>query len=180
MNIWVAIDVDNYYHDLKVRVEEVKNELGIHYGTNNLPYHISLKISFLSPLNKENEIIRDIEEFYKTLKPFTLKTTKIEEGNSILWVRYMENEYLRNIAKVLNIMLNQKYNIPYHPFDIDYIFHTTLYMNEDQEMIQRGYLKLKDFNLPKELYINKFLIGYSNTGEPETYNVLKEIIIKNR
>ena len=177
MHIWVAIDVDNYYKDLKLKVEEAKDILSISYGTNNLPYHISLKISFLSPENKENDIIKDIEDFYKTLKPFKIKTKSIGEGNSILWVLYEDNDYIKYISKEINKMLYEKYNIPYHKFDLDYIFHTTLYMNEIQDNIKKGYEVLKDYPLPKELSIDKFLIGYSLTGNPETYNVLKEIIV---
>lgn len=67
---------------------------------------------------------------------------------------------------------------PYHEFDLNYKFHTTLYMNENAEILKNGYEKLKDEKLENRLYLNKYLIGYSPEGIPETYKVLKEIIVK--
>ena len=175
MYLWFSIDVDKYYQDLKEKVEYVKNEIGCIFDTNGLPYHISLKISFEVPIDKEYDIIKDIEDFYKSLKPFTIKTRGIEENNVILWVRYQENEYLTYISKKINEILNVKYGIPYHPYDTDFIFHTTLFMNDDHNIIHKGYKMLKNEKLKDELYINTFIIGYSPAGIPGTYSVLKEI-----
>lgn len=177
MYLWFSIDVDSYFNELKNKVEEVKNKIGFRYGTNGLPWHISLKISF-DAMGKENDIINDVISFYKTLKPFKVQPKGIEDGNVILWIRYFENDYLTYICKELNKMLNEKYNIPYHQYDLDYIFHTTLFMNDDPEIIKKGYEMLKEEKLPKELYVNKFLIGYSPLGKPETYSVIKEIIVE--
>ena len=175
MYLWLSINVDNYFQELKKKVANAMDEIGFRYGTNGLPYHISLKISFEAPLGKKEEIINSVEEFYKTLKPFVVKTKGIEEAFNILWIRYIDNEYLDYIGKELNKMLNEKHNIPYHKFDIDYIFHTTLFMNENQDIISEGYKLLHNEFLPKDLYINKFLIGFSKEGKPETYQVMKEI-----
>ena len=79
--------------------------------------------------------------------------------------------YLRDNKPILN----EKFNIPYHPFDIDYVFHTTLFMNSDNDIIAKGYEKLKDVKLPKEIHIHRFLVGYSLDGSPESYQVSKEI-----
>lgn len=177
MYLWLSIDVDNYYGYLKEKVEDTKKSLGFSYGTNGLPYHISLKISF-DAKGKENMIIKDIEDFYKTLHSFTIKPRSIEEENNILWVRYEDNIYLKGITTNLNKLLNEKYNIPYHEYDLDFVFHTTLYMSNNFDYIHNGYLMLKDEKLPKELFINKFLIGYSPLGLPETYSVLKEVVVK--
>ncbi len=177
MYLWFSVDVDSYYQDLKEKVEKTKEKIGFRYGTNGLPYHISLKISF-DARGEEESIIKDIESFYKTLHSFTINTKDIEEENNILWVRYHDNSYLKEITTNLNKLLNEKYNIPYHEYDLDFIFHTTLFMSEDHNNIHKGYLMLKDEILPKELVINKFLIGYSQLGIPETYNVLKEVVVK--
>lgn len=40
MYFWFSICVDEYFKDIKFEVNRVKEELGINYGTNNLPYHI--------------------------------------------------------------------------------------------------------------------------------------------
>ena len=175
MYLWFAIDVDKYFNDLKIKVEAAKNKIGFRYGTNGLPYHISLKISFEAPKGLENDIISTVEDFYKTLKSFTVRVKEIEANNKILWVRYYDNDYLKYIGTTLNKLLNDKYGIKYHDFDINFIFHTTLFMNENQEIINKGYELLKDEELPNELIINKLLIGYSPMGIPETYSVLKEI-----
>lgn len=178
MYLWFSIYVDNYYQILKEKVEKVKEEIGLRYETNNLPWHISLKISFEAPKDKESEIIKDVEAFYTTLKPFTLSPKSIEKNHNILWIRYQDNDYLTLIQKELNQLLNEKYHIPYHPYDIDFIFHTTLYMNDNENLISLGYEKLKCEELPKEIYLNKFLIGNSPLGIPETYQVIKEISVE--
>lgn len=178
MYLWLAIDVDDYYKDLKKKVSQIEKSLSFHYGTNGLPYHISLKISCKLPEGQEDLIIKDVESFYKTLKPFYIDVKGIEVDKGILWIRYYENDYIKYISQSLNKLLNEKYHIPYHKLDLNYKFHTTLYMNENAEILNKGYEKLKDEKLKNRLYLNKYLIGYSPEGLPETYKVLKKIIFK--
>ena len=175
MYLWFAASVDDYYKELKEKAFKINDELDIEFGAFNLPYHISLKISFEAPKNKEDEVIETIVNFFKTLKPFTVEPTHMEDNESILWIRYQDNEYLKYISSNLNQILNEKYDIPYHEFDLNFIFHTTIFMNDDKTLIKKGYDRLKNYELPKEISINKFLIGSSEEGLPYTFKVIKEI-----
>ena len=177
MYLWFAASVDDYYDNLKEKVEKVKKDLDFYFGTNGLPWHISLKISFEVPKGKEEAIINDLSNYFKTLKPFKVNPKCIDKENNILWVRYYDNENLSNISSYLNKMLNEKYQIKYHEFDNNFIMHSTLFMSDDKSIIDKGYLLLKDEALPKELLINKFVIGTSPEGKPETYSVIKEIAV---
>ena len=108
MYLWFSVSVDDYYKDIKPLVEKTKEEIGFRYGTNGLPYHISLKISFEAPLGMEESIILDVEKFYKTLKPFKIITNGIDYQQQILWIRYLDNDYIKYISEELNKMLNEK------------------------------------------------------------------------
>ena len=86
-----------------------------------------------------------------------------------------KNNILDNIHIDLNSMLLEKYNIGLHEYDLDFLFHTTLFMDNDEEKIKKAYERIKDITIPKAMLINKYIIGISETGEPGTYTVIKEI-----
>lgn len=178
MVLWLSVSVDEYFKYLKEKVDQIKEKLNFEFGLDNLPYHISLKITFECPKDKEDEIIGEIENYFKTLKSFDLKPKDIEIENNIVWIRYFENDYISNVSKNLNKMLNEKFNIPYHPFDLNFIFHTTLFMLDNSEIVKQGYELIKNTELPEKVHVNKYMIGFSLTGEIGTYKVLKEIVIK--
>ena len=175
MYLWFGINVDNYYKSIKERSILINDELNMEVANFELPYHISLKISFEVENGMEELIIKEVESFYKTLKPFKLKVRVIENAGTILWIRYFDNDYLRNISDELNRILNEKFNIPYHEFDLNFIFHTTIFMNDDKDKIKLAHDKFRNEKLPDELYINKFIIGGSDNGIPYTYKVFKEV-----
>ena len=175
MYLWFAVSVDDYYKKLKEKAFKINDELGIGFGIFSLPYHISLKITFEAPLDKENEIIDRVASFFQTLKPFTVYPKKVENAKTILWIRYQDNEYLKSIGSKLNEILNKEYDISYHEYDLEFIYHTTIFMNDDESLIEKGYELLKDEDLPDEILINKCLIGTSEEGLPYTFKVIKEI-----
>jgi hypothetical protein len=72
-------------------------------------------------------------------------------------------------------MLKDKYGIPLHEYDLDFIFHTTLFMDGDKEKINAAHTLLGDLNLPETLEANTFVIGKSETGENGTYRVYKTV-----
>ena len=65
--------------------------------------------------------------------------------------------------------------IPLHEYDLDFIVHTTLFMDDDKEKINIARQLLGDLNLPETLVANTFVIGTSETGENGTYRVFKTI-----
>lgn len=177
MYIWLSLNVDKYFNNMKMAVKKVKQKLQISYGDEKLPWHISLKMPFLVTNGEEESIINDIEKIYSTLSPIVLKIKSLEYLNNILWIRYYDDEKLKYIGRSINEMLKNKYNISYHEYDLDYKYHTTLFMNDNVNIIIEGYEALKNELLPEEIYIDKLFIGYSLDGKSDTWKILKEIKI---
>lgn len=174
MYLWIGIDVDSEFKELKRKVEKAYNEMNYDNVVVNLPYHISLKISFEAG-NKLDEIVNDLENLFKSYKPFTVETLSIENEKTICWIRYKDNEKISKIKEDVNSLLFNKYNIPYHEYDLDFIFHTTLFLDSDTSKVNEFYEKVKDFSIPKALTVNRFLIGTSLSGDPGTYSIIRKI-----
>ena len=85
------------------------------------------------------------------------------------------NEEIETLATKLNMMLREKYGVPLHEYDLDFIFHTTLFMDDDAEKINAAHNLLGNVYLPETLIANTFVIGKSETGENGTYMVYKTV-----
>ena len=175
MFVWVGINIEEQLKETRKAVDGVFEKIDISNVTCQLPLHISLKISF----NIENElfesILNDIVSIYSEQKPFEIEIKGIEKHENIMWIRMYSNEDLEVLATSLNIMLKEKYSIPLHEYDLDFIFHTTLFMDDDAEKINAAHTLLGDLDLPKNLVANKFVVGKSETGENGTYRVYKTV-----
>ena len=175
MYIWVGINVEEQLKEIRRAVDGVFEKIDISNITCQLPLHISLKISF----NIENElfksVLKDIESIYQTQKPFEIDIKGIEKHENIMWIRMYSNAEVEELATKLNLMLKEKYNIPLHEYDLDFIFHTTLFMDDDTEKINAAHSLLGDVHLPKSIVANTFVIGTSETGDNGTYKIYKTI-----
>jgi 2'-5' RNA ligase len=175
MFVWVGINVEEQLKETRMAVDGVFEKIAISNVTCQLPLHITLKIYF----NIENElfesVLKDIESIYHTQKPFEIDIKGIEKHENIMWIRMYSNAEIEELATKLNLMLKEKYNIPLHEYDLDFIFHTTLFMDDDAEKINIAHNLLSDLALPKTLMANRFVIGTSETGENGTYRVYKTI-----
>lgn len=175
MFVWVGINVEEQLKETRRAVDGVFEKIAISNVTCQLPLHISLKISF----NIENElfdsVLNDIVSIYEAQKPFEIKVKGIEKYENIIWIRMYSNSEVEELATKLNLMLKEKYNIPLHEYDLDFIFHTTLFMDDDAEKINIAHNLLGDLALPQTLMVNRFVIGTSETGENGTYRVLKTL-----
>lgn len=61
---------------------------------------------------------------------------------------------------------------------LDYKFHSTLFMDNDTEMIDKAYDLIRNEDLPSKLIANKFVIGTSESGKLGTYSVNKSVIVE--
>ncbi len=175
MYIWVGINVEEQLKEVRAAVDGVFEKIEISNVTCQLPLHISLKISF----NIENElfdsVLNDIIEVYNAQKSFEIKIKGIEKHENIMWIRMHSNEKIEALATKLNMMLREKYGVPLHEYDLDFIFHTTLFMDGDAEKINAAHNLLGDLELPQTLTANTFVIGMSETGENGTYRVYRTV-----
>lgn len=175
MYIWIGINVDGQLCDVKEKALEIDRNLCFKNSCFTLPLHISLKISFPVDDSRFQAVIGDIVEYYQSLKPFQIAIKGLEKDKNILWIRMVNNKEIDQIHDGLNEMLLEKYGVGLHEYDLDYKFHTTLFMDDDEEKISKAYELIKDIELPHSLIIDSFLIGTSKSGALGTYSVFKEI-----
>lgn len=175
MFVWVGINVENQLKETREAVDKVFEKIDISNVTCQLPLHISLKISFEIEKELFESVLNDIVDIYNAQKPFEIKVKGIEKHENIMWIRMYSNEKLEALATSLNLMLKDKYGIPLHEYDLDFIFHTTLFMDGDAEKINAAHGLMGDLCLPKTLVADTFVIGKSETGENGTYRVYKTV-----
>ena len=175
MFVWVGINIEEQLKETRRAVDGVFEKIDISNVTCQLPLHISLKISFEIENELFDSVLNDIVSIYREQKPFEIEIKGIEKHEKIMWIRMYSNSEIEALATSLNIMLKEKYNIPLHEYDLDFIFHTTLFMDDDAEKINSAHQLLGDFNLPQTLVANKFVVGKSETGENGTYRVYKTV-----
>jgi 2'-5' RNA ligase len=175
MFVWVGINVEEQLKETRMAVDGVFERIDISNVTCQLPLHISLKISFEIKNEVFDSVLNDIIDIYNAQKPFEIKVKGIEKHENIMWIRMYSNEDLEVLATSLNVMLRDKYGVPLHEYDLDFIFHTTLFMDDDAEKINAAHNLLGDLPLPKTLTANTFVIGKSETGENGTYMVYKTV-----
>ena len=177
MFVWVGINVEQQLKETRGAVDRVFEKIDISNVTCQLPLHISLKISFEIENALFDNILSDIISIYNAQKPFKIWIKGIEKYDNIMWIRMHSNEEIEALATALNTMLRDKYGIPLHEYDLDFIFHTTLFMDDDAKKINEAYDLLGNPELPEALVADTFVIGTSENGKHGTYRVYKTINI---
>ena len=177
MYIWVGVEVESQIAEIKKSAFEIEKKIGFENSNFTLPMHISLKISF--PVNDSvaNDVIYDIERLYYAVTPFEIDVDRIECYENISWIRYKQNDKIDGIHDRLNAMLFEKYGVGLHEYDCDYKFHTTLFMENNEEKIRSAYEMIKNVYLPKKISVNKLLVGVSESGKLGSYRVFREVNI---
>lgn len=175
MFVWVGIDVEKQLQDMRKAVNDVFQRMDISNVTCQLPLHISLKISFEISPDSFEAVLDDITSVYENCEPFSIEVKGIEKYDNIVWIRMHSNDSIERLATQLNMMLREKYGVPLHEYDLDFIFHTTLFMDDDKEKISMAHELVGDVCLPEKLVADTFVIGTSETGENGTYRVYKTV-----
>ena len=177
MYIWVGINVEEQLKETRMAVDGVFEKIAISNVTCQLPLHISLKISFEIENKLFDSVLNDIISIYEAQKPFKIDVCGVEKHENIMWIRMHSNVEIEELATKLNLMLKEKYNIPLHEYDLDFIFHTTLFMDDDAEKINIAHTLLGNLKLPETLVATRFVIGTSETGKNGTYRVYKTVSV---
>ncbi len=175
MFIWTGIDVDAQLAGIREKARRLEREQGIINSNLTLPFHISLKMSFLVEKDRADAVTECLEQYYRSLSPFEIPVAGIEYHTTIAWIRMKENESLNRIHDSLNELLLSHFGVGLHEYDRDYLFHTTLAMDDDAALVRRMYEALKDEPLPAVLTAQHFLIGASESGALGTYKVIQRI-----
>ena len=177
MYIWVGVEVESQIAEIKKFAFEIEKKIGFENSNFTLPMHISLKISFSVPDAVAENVMKDIEKLYHSVTPFEIAVDKIECYENISWIRYKQNDKIDEIHDRLNAMLFEKYGVGLHEYDCDYKFHTTLFMENNEEKIRSAYETVKNVYLPEKISVNKLLIGVSESGKLGSYRVFREVNI---
>ncbi len=175
MYIWTAIDIDNQLNNILPTAKEIEQNLAFKNSAFTLPFHISLKISFWIEDSDYLSVIKTLTAYYKTLSPFEIKIKGIEIENNIVWIKMDENGALNKIHNELDQLLMQKHGVSRHAFDLDFKFHTTLFLDDDSNKILTAFNQIKNLKLPSSLRANKFIIGSSKTGKIGSYKVTNSV-----
>lgn len=175
MFIWAGIDVDDELGEVKEKALLIDNSINFANSCFVLPLHISLKAAFQIDKSIFEEIALEISNYFKTIKPFEIAIDKIEMYDNIIWIRMKRCTYLDKVHDELNNILQEKYNIKLHEYDLDYKYHTTLFMDSNKDSIKEAYDLIKGVELPQKINANQFVIGTSETGELGTYKIYKKV-----
>ena len=177
MFVWTGILLEDQLNELKDKARKIEGDLKFPLSCHELPSHISLKISFFVEDDKFDKVVEELTNLYHHLLPFTVECDGIQKEGQIVWLRMKENVLLKCAQISVNSLLERRFNVPLHPYDCDFKFHSTLFMDNDKERIDSAYELIKDQTFPKNLSVNKFIIGKSNTGELGTFSIHKQITI---
>ena len=177
MYIWLGIDVDSQLCELKERAMRAERELGLTPSCYTLPMHVSLKMSFEVEAECFGAIVDDVVRYYESLAPFSVSVRGIEDEGGIIWLRMGESEQLNRVHDELNAMLGERWNIGLHEYDLDYKFHTTLFMSADGGKMRAAYERVADAPLPDALCVRRLVIGRSDSGALGTYTVYKTVTL---
>lgn len=174
MFVWIGIDVDSQLADIKEGAQDVEKKVGFDHSNFTLPLHISLKITFPVDDALFDAVKADIIKVFDEFEPFNITVDGIEFEDTICWILMERNPSLDGIHDRLNEVMLQKYGVPLHEYDMDYKFHTTLFMDDDIQRVDEAYELICGAAVPEVLYANKFVIGTSDTGALGTYKVVYE------
>lgn len=171
MYIWGAIDVENQLTEQKEKAVLIEKDISfLQSNICSLPLHISLKISSDVPEKYEDYVRKEILELFQSTKPFYVEIDKIELNKSIVWIKMKENEELKKLHNDLCYIFT-KCNVALHEYDSSFIYHSTLFLDSDENKIKEAFERIKSIELPTKLVANKFIIGSSHNGEVGTYKV---------
>ena len=152
--------------------------VGTKHSCYTLPMHISLKISFAVEQERSDEIVDRILSYLSATSPFDATVRGVERENTIAWIRYAESDDLKALSVGLNDMLLREYGIGLHPYDNDFKFHSTLFMDDDADKVVGALENMGTLPLPTTVRIHRFVVGTSPTGALGTYRVYREIEVE--
>lgn len=175
IHIFLGIDVENQFTEIKDKAREIDKNIGFKNSCFTLPLHISLKASFEIDKSIFNQVIEEVVNYYLSIQPFKITILNLESYDNIIWIRMNRNKTLDKVHDELNQNLLEKYKIKLHEYDLDYKYHTTLFMDNNPDIIKEAYEQINNIGLPKYLTANQFIVGVSETGELGSYKIYKRI-----
>lgn len=174
MFVWIGCKLpQSFEQELRTRCLEWNQEIGLDTVAFSLPQHISLKISFET--GQPEAVLEGLAAWLGEQKPFSVHVRNPEQAGNILWLPIAENQELERLHSELDARLARGFGVPQHPFDKAFLFHSTLFMDENAEKIAKMEELLSDYSTERELTVDTFLLGLSETGKAGSYRVVRQI-----
>ena len=174
MYIWIGCKLpESFAQEIRGRCLEQNRAIGLDLVAFSLPQHVSLKISFQS--ERYDEIVAYLSGFLSVQKPFSLRIQQAAQAGNILWMPVSDNEELRQLHARLDALLERHFGIEQHEFDTCFLFHSTLFMDPDTGKIAKMREALLPCPIARELTVDTFLLGLSETGKAGSYHVVRQI-----
>lgn len=174
MYLWMAADLGNALEAAREKALAENRRIGLSEVAFTLPAHVSLKISFPADDKIWQDIARQAEQIFCVCPAFDIRVKGLERRGDCLWIAMEENTILKGLHEKMTA-LARKAGAPLHPFDADFLYHSTLFLSPDAENMEKMEDKLKDLPLPEVIPVQGFLIGGSESGKPGEYRVYKRI-----
>ena len=177
MYIWIGCKLpEEFEQEIRSVCLEKNQELGLDPVAFSLPQHISLKISFET--ERVKEILEDLPRFFAAQPSFAVQICEVQQNGNILWMTVGVNEILRQLHEKLDGYLMERFDIRQHLFDTCFQFHSTLFIDPDREKIAEMRVALAHLDLPREMMVERVLIGTSVSGKAGTYSVVRRIDLR--
>lgn len=175
MILWTGAETEGQLTELRKAVRETTAALGLDDSIFTLPMHVSLKMSFFVPDARKEAAMDALEAFFGGVSPVTAAVRGIEREQGIVWLHLAPSPALDDLHNRLNALMAERFAVPLHPYDRDFIFHTTLFMGGEEDKLARAFERVKGAPVPRALTLRRFLIGGSETGALGTYRVFRTV-----
>ena len=174
MYIWIGCKLpDDFERHVRTLCLKLNEECQLDTTAFLLPQHISLKISFET--EEYEAILEALTTFLSVQRPFTVRIDNTEQNGNILWMPAEENATLQQLHEQLDNLLEECFCIPQHPFDKEFLFHSTLFIDENTEKVAKMRELLSQEVMAQELTVDIFLLGISETGKAGDYRIARQI-----
>ncbi len=174
MYIWIGCKLPEIFEqEIRSRCLTLNEEIGLNTAAFSLPQHISLKISFET--NRQEAVLEDLTAWLSGQAPFSVRIQNPVQAGKILWMPVSENRQLDRLHRELDARMESRFGVPQHPFDKTFLFHSTLFVDENTEKIAKMGEMLADCSIERELMVDTFLLGVSETGKAGSYRVVRQI-----
>lgn len=166
---------EDFEAELRRDCLEANADIGADTVAFSLPQHISLKISFEAG-EQTQQILDFLSGVLQKERKFYVNLESLEQTGNILWLTVQEDPRLRRLHDNLDGLLLEEFSVKQHPYDRDFKFHSTLFIDEEEKLCPL-HERLSLFPLPRRLPVEEFCLGVSETGKAGDYRVVRHVKI---
>ena len=73
--------------------------------------------------------------------------------------------------------MKERFAIPLYPFDLEFKYHTTLFLGISEDKLAAAYDMVKSVEIPNSVILNRPVIGTSESGLAGTYRIIHAVDI---